>query len=86
MLVKAVNDKMYQDYSSDFNLTQWKSKAVDIVMAFVGGRFPPAAIAGLIDGVVGAGIWIEVLGDMREARDKANETNCDCSKTAYIPN
>jgi RHS repeat-associated protein len=78
------NNYMYFRYSMDFSVDAFKGKVLEVV-AVVIIKNPAISLAALVDGLTAGINWIDVLNDMRKARDTANAQNCDCSKTGYIP-
>ena len=81
---EQINNDMFYQYSRDFSVDAFKGKVLEVV-AVVIIKNPAISLAALVDGLTAGINWVDVLNDMRKARDAANEKNCDCSKTGYIP-
>jgi len=80
---KSNNDMFYR-YSQDFSIDAFKGKVLEVVSVII-IKNPAISLAALVDGLTAGINWVDVLNDMRKARDTANANNCDCSKTGYVP-
>ncbi|MDD4018818.1 MAG: RHS repeat-associated core domain-containing protein, partial [Kiritimatiellae bacterium] len=78
------NNDMFYQYARDFSKDAFKGKVLEIIAAII-IRHPAISVTALVDSLAAGINWVDVLNNMRKARDVANEKNCDCSKKGFIP-